>query len=167
MGRSFGEGLEELDLTQAWLAREASLSRQTVSRAVNRDELSDLTRAKIEQALRGVGRGRANPAPGQFPYGDSEDKVGLAILGDTLCNATDLEQWSDRREAQGILPLLVRRLIQATVGCSELHVPNERGRPTIRMGRHRSLRTAVAVRPQGQIRLGDERSEGPEGQGAR
>ena len=119
--------LEELDLTQTWLAGEASLSRQTVSRAINRDELSDLTRAKIEEALRGVGGGRGNPALGEVPYGASDTKVGLAILGDTLCNATDLEQWSDRREAQGVLPLLVRRLIQATVGCSELHVRTNEG----------------------------------------
>ena len=119
--------LKELGLTQAWLARETSLSRQTVSRAVNRDELSDLTRAKIEEALRGVGGGRAHPALGQFPYGDSDTKAGLAILGDTLCNATDLEQWSDRREAQDMLPLVVRRLIQATVGCSELHVRTDEG----------------------------------------
>ncbi len=119
--------LEELDLTQAWLAREASLSRQTVSRAINRDEFSDLTRAKIEEALRAVGGGRGDPALGEVPYGGSDTKGGLAILGDTLCNATDLEQWSDRREAQGVLPLLVRRLIQATVGCSELHVRTNEG----------------------------------------
>ena len=119
--------LKELGLTQAWLAREASLSRQTVSRAVNRDELSDLTRARIEEALRGAGGGRVHPARGQFPPGDSGAKTGLAILGDTLCNATDLEQWSDRREAQDMLPLVVRRLIQATVGCSELHVRTNEG----------------------------------------
>ena len=119
--------LEELDLTQAWLAREASLSRQTVSRAINRDEFSDLTRAKIEEALRAVGGGRGDPALGEVPCGGSDTKGGLAILGNTLCNATDLEQWSDRREAQGVLPLLVRRLIQATVGCSELHVRTNEG----------------------------------------
>ena len=119
--------LKELGLTQAWLARETSLSRQTVSRAVNRDELSELTRAKIEEALRGVGGGRAHPTLGQSSYGGSGTKTGLAILGDTLCNATDLEQWSDRREAQDMLPLVVRRLIQATVACSELHVRTNEG----------------------------------------
>ena len=119
--------LRELDLTQACLAREASLSRQTVSRAINRDELSHLTRARIEEALRGVGGGRVHPALGRFAHADSNTKAGLAILGDTLCNATDLEQWSDRREAQDMLPLVVRRLIQATVGCSELHVRTNEG----------------------------------------
>ena len=119
--------LRELGLTQVWLAREASLSRQTVSRAINRDELSDLTRAKIEQALRAVGGGRTHPTPSHSPYRDSDTNAGLAILGDTLCNATDLEQWSARREAQGILPLVVRKLIQATVECSELHVRTNEG----------------------------------------
>ena len=119
--------LKELDLTQAWLAREASLSRQTVSRAINRDEVSDMTRARIEEALRGVGGGRVHPALGRFPHPDSNTKAGLAILGDTLCNATDLERWSDRREAQDMLPLVVRRLIQSTVGCSELHVRTNEG----------------------------------------
>ena len=98
-----------------------------MSRTINRDELSDLTRGKIEEALRGAASGRAGPTLDRFPSGDSDTKVGLAILGDTLCNATDLEQWSDRREAQGILPLVVRRLIQATVGCSELHVRTNEG----------------------------------------
>ena len=119
--------LKELDLTQTWLAREASLSRQTVSRAINRDELSDLTRARIEEALRGVGGGRVHRVPGRFPHADSNTKAGLAILGDTLCNATDLERWSDRREARDMLPLVVRRLIQATVGCSKLHVRTNEG----------------------------------------
>ena len=119
--------LKELDLTQAWLAREASLSRQTVSRAINRDELSDMTRARIEEALRGVRGGGVHPALGRFPHPDSNTKAGLAILGDTLCNATDLERWSDLRVAQDMLPLVVRRLIQATVGCSELHVRTNEG----------------------------------------
>ncbi len=119
--------LKELGLTQAWLAREASLSRQTVSRAVNRDELSELTRVKIEEALRGAGGGRAHSALGQSSYVRSGARTALAILGDTLCDATELEQWSDRREAQGMLPLVVRRLIQATVACSELHVRTNEG----------------------------------------
>src|SRR5205814_324317 len=32
----------------------------------------------------------------------------------TLVNATDLEAWADRRDAQSLLPMLVRRLILAT-----------------------------------------------------
>ncbi len=125
-GTGLRERLKELSLTQAWLVRVTSLSRQTVSRAVNRNELSELTRAKIDEALRGAPSGRAHPALGQSPHGASGTRTGLAILGDTLCNATDLEQWSDRREAQGMLPLLVRRLIQATVACSKLEIrPNE------------------------------------------
>ena len=120
--------LKELGLTQAWLARETSLSRQTVSRAVNQDELSDLTRAKVELALSGVGSDRARPALGHPLSGDPGTKPGLAIPGDTLCNATDLAQWSDRREAQDMLLLLVRRLIRATaVGCSKLHVRTNEG----------------------------------------
>ncbi len=127
-GTGLRERLKALGLTQAWLARKTSLSRQTVSRAVNRDELSDLTRARIERALHGVGDRRGHPAHGQSPYGDSGTQTGLAILGDTLCNAADLEQWSDRREAQEMLPLLVRRLIHATaVGCSKLHVRTSEG----------------------------------------
>ena len=119
--------LKELDLTQAWLARETSLSRQTVSRAVNRDELSELTRAKIEEALPDAGGGRAHPALGQSPHGGSDTRTGLAILGDTLCNAADLERWSDRRGAQDMLPLVVRRLIQATVASSKLDIRTNEG----------------------------------------
>ena len=85
--------LEELDLTQAWLAREASLSRQTVSRAINRDEFSDLTRAKIEEALcrwrrswrpcawrsplRGLGHQGGPSDPGRHPL--QRDGLGTVV----------------------------------------------------------------------------------------
>ena len=126
-GTGLRERLKELSLTQAWLARETSLSRQTVSRAVNRDELSELTRAKIEQALRGAGSGGAHPTRGQSSPARSGHKTSLAILGDTLCNATDLERWSDRRQLQDMLPLVVRRLIQTTVAGSKLDIRTDEG----------------------------------------
>lgn len=37
--------------------------------------------------------------------------------------ATHLVQWSDRREAQGMLPVLVRRLISATAGITAIAMP--------------------------------------------
>lgn len=119
--------LKDMGLTQVWLARAASLSRQTVSKAVNRDEISNLTRAKIEEALNGVRADQARSASGHPPHGAPGAKPGLAILGDTLCNATDLAQWSDRRETQDMLPLVVRRLIRATARCSELQVRTAEG----------------------------------------
>lgn len=33
----------------------------------------------------------------------------------SLANATDLESWADRRDSQAVLPMLLRRLVQATV----------------------------------------------------
>src|SRR5437762_14198054 len=46
----------------------------------------------------------------------------------SLVGATDLVQWADRRDAQGRLPLLVRRLIHATArGITRIHFPAEEG----------------------------------------
>ena len=127
-GAGLRDKLEALGVTQAWLAKAASLSRQTVSRAVNRDELSALTRAKVEDALRDAGSAHRRSAPDHTSEAGSGTGRGLAILGDTLCNATDLVQWSDRRDARGMLPLLVRRLIRVTAnGCSKLHVRTHEG----------------------------------------
>lgn len=43
-------------------------------------------------------------------------RAGRALSLRTLVNATDLEAWSDRREAQGQLPRVVRDLVLATAG---------------------------------------------------
>lgn len=46
----------------------------------------------------------------------------------TLVDASDLERWADRRDAQQMFPLLVRRLIGATGrGIRKLHVPAGEG----------------------------------------
>ena len=45
-----------------------------------------------------------------------------------LIDATDLNQWAERREAQGKLPLLVRRLVRATVtGLTRLEFAADEG----------------------------------------
>jgi len=46
-------------------------------------------------------------------------RAGTALSLRTLVDATDLEAWADRREAQGQLPRVVRDLVLATVGRAE------------------------------------------------
>lgn len=42
---------------------------------------------------------------------------------DVRITATQLEQWADTREAQGLLPVLVRRLVSATAATTALAIP--------------------------------------------
>jgi addiction module HigA family antidote len=61
----------------------------------------DLDRVRPQAAVRGTMR------------------AGTALSLRTLVDATDLEAWADRREAQGQLPRVVRDLVLATVGRAE------------------------------------------------
>lgn len=46
----------------------------------------------------------------------------------TLANATDIAQWADRRESQGLLPKLIRRLIlRSTNDATSIYFPAEEG----------------------------------------
>jgi len=107
-GSELRRRLTELGWSQSKLASSTGVSRQTIHRAINEDEVSDRTREKIANAL-----GRAFGTP-------SESRLqGVVrrspVLGRALADASDLAAWADRRTAQGDLPLLVRRLIRATV----------------------------------------------------
>ena len=113
-GASLRQQLEAIGWTQGRLASESSASRQTVSRAINRDEVSDRTRARLDAALRRApARRRSNRRHGVGSV--------VPVLGRALCDGTDLVAWADRRAAQSLLPLAIRRLVQATgLGVSKL-----------------------------------------------
>ena len=106
-GASLRQQLETIGWTQGRLASESSASRQTISRAINRDEVSDRTRARLDAALR---RAPARRHSNRRPGAGSE----AGVPGGALCDGTDLVAWASRRESQSLLPLLIRRLIRAT-----------------------------------------------------
>ena len=112
--------LDAIGWSQSRLASESSVSRQTISRAINRDEVSDRTRARLHAAL-----GRA-PAEPFSTSGRSGSRT--SVPGGALCDGTDLVVWAGRRESQSLLPLVVRRLIRATaIGVTEFHVRTGEG----------------------------------------
>ncbi len=114
-GAGLRRQLEAVEWTQSRLVSESQVSRQTISRAVNRDEVSDRTRAKIDAAL-----GRA--PEDRFATPSRNPRSRSSPLGHALCDATDLVAWADRRNAQSDLPLVIRRLILATgAGVAKLH----------------------------------------------
>lgn len=119
-GAGLRQQLDAIDWTQARLASESKVSRQTVSRAINQDEVSDRTRARIDAAL---ARAPAKGRPVQ-PHRTGS----LPPPSAALCDATDLEGWAGRRVVQSVLPRLVRRLIRATgVRVTKLHVRTDEG----------------------------------------
>lgn len=120
-GASLRQQLDAVRWTQARLASKSRVSRQTISRAINQDEVSDRTKALIDAAL---ARAQAKPSASRRRGTGSRPPPSPTAL----CDATDLSAWADRREAQGILPLLIRRLIRATgVGVTKLHVRTDEG----------------------------------------
>lgn len=120
-GGSLRTQLEAIEWTQSRLVSESRVSRQTISRAINRDEVSDRTRARVDAAL-GRARAKGRSAPDRNP------RPRPTPPGGALCDATDLAAWADRREAQSVLPLVIRRLISATgVGVTQLHVRTGEG----------------------------------------
>ena len=115
-GASLRQQLDAVGWTQAQLASESRVSRQTISRAVNRDEVSDRTRVRIDAAL-----ARAPAKAGSAERHGTGSR--LPPSASALCDATDLAAWADRREAQSVLPRLVGRLIRATgAGVTKPHV---------------------------------------------
>lgn len=115
-GRSLRKQLAEVRWTQTRLANETGVSRLTIGRAVNRDEVSARTEERIATALAVAPKG-ASALPPKVPGAlDRGEHAGAPGDGGMLCNATDLEAWANRREAQGFLPLVIRRLVLATGG---------------------------------------------------
>ena len=120
-GASLRSQLASIGWSQSRLASESRVSRQTISRAINHDEVSRRTEQTLAATLgrapadrRGsTRRARGSPAP---------------ILGKALCDASDLVAWAGRRESQSLLPLVIRRLIRATaIGVTEFHVRTGEG----------------------------------------
>ena len=120
-GASLRSQLASIGWSQSRLASESRVSRQTISRAINHDEVSRRTEQTLAATLgrapaerRGSNRrARGSPAP---------------ILGKALCDASDLVDWAGRRESQSLLPLVIRRLIRATaIGVTEFQVRTGEG----------------------------------------
>ena len=120
-GTSLRSQLGAIGWSQSRLASESRVSRQTISHAINHDEISKITEKKLAAAL-----GRA-PAerPGSIRPGTRSP---APILGTAFCDASDLVAWAGRRESQGLLPLVIRRLIRATATrVTEFHVRTGEG----------------------------------------
>src|SRR5207253_8480918 len=96
-GQRLRERLETAGLTQQELAQADSISRQTIHQALTRDEVSQKTADRIDSVLAG------------------RTKEGGTRASRAWAEATDLVEWSKRRDAQEDLPRLVRRLIHVTV----------------------------------------------------
>ena len=121
-GDSLRSQLAAIRWSQARLASESGVSRQTISNAINRDEISRITEKRLASALR-----RA-PAARPAPARSAKRRSPAPIPGKALCDASDLVAWASRRESQSLLPLLIRRLIRATAtGVTEFHVRTGEG----------------------------------------
>ena len=112
-GRSLRKQLSAVGWTQTRLANEAGVSRLTIGRAVNRDEVSERTEERIATAL-ALAPKMAAALPSEAPGPLDRRAMAGALGSGVLCSATDLAAWANRREAQGFLPLVVRRLVLAT-----------------------------------------------------
>lgn len=113
-GSSLRQQLEAAGWTQTRLASECDLSRQTISRAVNKDEVSDRTAERIAAALGRTPSSTGPVAMSNQAQGAKTKGDGPRVFGPTLCDATDLTTWAKRREAQELLPRVVRRLVLTT-----------------------------------------------------
>jgi transcriptional regulator with XRE-family HTH domain len=104
--------LKERQLSQLALAKAAGLSRQTLTRAINHDALSAETLRRIEDVIGSVSVVGDWPDP-TVEIEHTIRRIRRASL--TFANATDLNQWANRRDAQDTFPQLIRRLVLATV----------------------------------------------------
>src|ERR1043166_8956413 len=96
--------LESRQISQIELANAAGVSRQTIHRALAADEVSTKTAERIAAVL-------------NRPLSEASSGAGghsIAPPPRAWVDATDLVLWSDRRDAQGDLPALIRRLALAT-----------------------------------------------------
>lgn len=119
-GEKLRKELATMKWTQADLAEQSGVSRQTISRAINHDQVSEQTMSRVAAVL---GTGFDHRSQGRRESGKPRP-----IPGTTLCNATDLMDWANRRQAQGILPRAIRRLILATgAGVTKLHMRTDEG----------------------------------------
>ena len=156
-GASLRSQLAAVGWSQSKLSSESGVSRQTISRAINHDEVSRRTEETLAAALRHVPAERsASTRRGA--------RSALPILGKALCDASDLVAWAGRRDSQSLLPLVIRRLIRATAtGVTRFRIPtgegvqqggwdgivhNEQGTPFVPEGAS-GWEMSVAAGPQG------------------
>lgn len=127
-GDSIRRQLEQVGWTQTELAERSGVSRQTISRALNHDEVSSRTAERIAAALGQISeRSTSNRSSRLDSELESNSEPSLPA-GGGLCDATDLVAWAERREAQSLLPKVVRRLVLATGNqVTEAHVRADEG----------------------------------------
>ena len=120
-GASLRSQLAAIGWSQSKLASKSKVNRQTISRAINHDTISERTKKKLAAALeRAPAERRVSTRP--------STRSQAPILGKALCDASDLVAWAGRRESQSLLPLLIRRLIRATATrVTEFHVRTGEG----------------------------------------
>ena len=122
-GASIRRQLEKIGWTVTELAERSGVTRQTISRALNQNEATDRTVERITAALR---QPPDQPAPSVSPDSAASDRTRAG--GSALADAADLVAWADRREAQSLLPKLVRRLVLATGNSvTEVHFRADEG----------------------------------------
>lgn len=120
-GANLRERLKTAGLTQVELANASGLSRQTISRALNTDEVSTRSAKRIDDVL-------AKRAAPTTPIAGRPVASPASRGSHALASATDLVEWSKRRHAQEDLPLIVRRLIMLTAdGLQRLSVRSGEG----------------------------------------
>src|SRR5665213_3915533 len=129
-GARLAEAMRRSGLTQEMLAEKTSISRQTLAKALNADELSARTERQIAAALEeskaSVTRFQKRPTS-SIELADDRAKESLSSHGlrdrqavPIYVDATELARWAERRSAQSELPRLVRRLILSSGKPSEI-----------------------------------------------
>lgn len=112
-------GRGQVGLSQSALSQAAGVALKTVSDFENgKTHPYARTLEKIRTALEAAGVAFIEPTgeeSGLTGVG-GQVTVGSAV---TWITATELKQWADRREFQGFLPELIRRLVHATAGSPE------------------------------------------------
>lgn len=112
-------GRGQVGLSQSTLSQAASVALKTVSDFENgKTHPYARTLEAIRAALEAAGVAFIEPTgeeSGLTGVG-GQVTVGSAV---TWITATELKQWADRREFQGLLPELIRRLVHATAGSPE------------------------------------------------
>ena len=103
--------LDRLGVTQETLAETAKVSRATISRAINHDEVSPTTEEKIHLALARLEED-TSVSNRSHTRAETGERGSRRLLWATLCSVSDLEEWAESRAAQAELPRLVRRLIR-------------------------------------------------------
>lgn len=112
-GKNLRLQLDRLGVTQARLAEAAKVSRATISRAINQDEVSPATEEKLHLALARLEEAKSTSDRPRRRV-ERGERASRRSAWATLCTVSDLETWAESRTAQAELPRLVRRLILAS-----------------------------------------------------